>query len=128
MKYQLMLLALCSALLFTACQKEEINCRDSRIAVYEGSDGAGGTITVDVQEGAGEKGVIMVYTFNNPAIGNPSSATVIGELNESCSTITIPKQMVGSSETEGSLVITEEKMTGSISTNGVAYPLNLDRK
>lgn len=128
MKYQLILLALCSVLLFTACQKEEPNCRDNRIAVYEGSDGAGGTITIEVQEGSGEKGVFLLYTLNSTGVGGGSSATIIGELNESCSTINIPMQRVWATDTEGSLVITDDKLTGSIITDGTAYPINLDRK
>lgn len=128
MKFQLLLMALFSALLFTACQPEEdLNCRDNRIAVYEGSDGFGGTNTADIQEGAGEKGVLIVYTSNNPFIGT-NTVTITGELDESCSTLTIPKQMVGTNEIEGSFTITDDKLSGTLTRDGTAIPVNIDRK
>ncbi len=87
MKFQLLLMALFSALLFTACQpEEEINCREGVIAVYEGSDGFGGTISIDAKEGAGEKGLILVFTQDNPNTGT-NAQTLTGDLNENCSVI-----------------------------------------
>jgi hypothetical protein len=128
MKIQLLIIALLSAVLFTACQKEEeTNCRDSVIATYEGSDGFGGTTTAKVEEGAGEKGTTIVFTFDNPNTGT-NTYTVTGELNEDCNVLTIPTQTIAQTQVSGTLAVTDTKLTGTITLDGINLPVNLDKQ
>ena len=127
MKIQLLFIALLSALLFTACQKEEVNCRDNALGTYQGSDGFGGTTTAKVQEGAGEKGTTIIFTFDNPNIGT-NTYTVTGDLNESCTVLTIPTQPVAQSQVSGTLALTDDKLTGTVMIDGTNLPVNLTKQ
>lgn len=130
MKLQLLLIALLSALLFTACQKEEVNCRDNTLATYKGQDNDGNDGTIELKEGAGEKGVIAVMTIEDPS-GTSFSFNMTGELNENCSTLTIPSQSVGIGTLSGTFAITNEgnKMDGTVTnSSGDSFALNLTRQ
>lgn len=132
MKFQLLLIALLSALLFTACQpEEEPNCRDAALGLYEGTDNNGEEGSIDIQEGAGEKGTIVV--FSSESAGMSFSFTMTGELNENCSVLTVPTQTVGQGTLSGSFVLTSETLDGTITTsNGgsttQSFALNFDKK
>lgn len=131
MKLQLLLIALLSALLFTACQKEEeVNCRDNTLALYKGQDNNGNNGSIDLKEGTGEKGVLAVMTIEDPS-GISFSFNMTGELNENCSVLTIPSQSVGTGTLSGTFAITQEgeKMDGTVvNSNGDSFALNLTRQ
>lgn len=114
MKFQLIFVVLMSALLFTACRKEEKNCRDSKIGIYEGNLTGGGTLSINIKEGTEAKEVSMVFKVSSSSSGN-SEATLKGTFDESCATLTIPKQSApGNAEVNGTCVITDNKLKGSL--------------
>lgn len=130
MKLQLLLIALLSALLFTACQKEEVNCRDNTLAVYKGQDNDGNEGSIELKEGTGEKGVIAIMTIED-ANGTPFSFNMTGELNENCSTLTLPSQNIGIGTLSGIFAITNDgnKMDGTVTnSSGDSFALNLTRQ
>ncbi|MGH1337599.1 MAG: hypothetical protein ACRBFS_15865 [Aureispira sp.] len=130
MKLQLLLIAFLSALLFTACQKEEeTNCRDNTLAVYEGQDNNGEQGSIELQEGAGEKGVIAVMKVNNPTSPTPFTFNMTGELNENCSVLTIPSQSIGIGTLSGSFTLVDDKMNGTVTNDtGQSFALTLTKK
>ena len=116
-------------LTFAACQPEETpNCRPNTYGIYTGSNGLGGTIEADVAEGSGEKGLIIVISNKDASGATNSAGTTTGELNESCTTLTIPEQMIGTQTYSGSLVVTDTKLTGTITISSIPIPVDLTKQ
>lgn len=124
------LLALCLALVaLVACREEEPpNCRPNTYGIYSSANLSGGTFQADVQEGAGEKGVIVIFT-DKDASGTPtSSATATGELNESCTTLTIPEQQIGTQTYSGTFAVTSTQLSGNVKINQLTLPVTLTKQ
>ena len=117
MKLQLLLIAFLSTLLFTACQKEEeLNCRDNTLAVYEGDDNHNERIVIEIKEGVGEKEVLITIVAGDPNHPNtiPVTLALSGELNENCSVLKIPSQLVGLQTVSGTLILLGEEIEGLV--------------
>jgi hypothetical protein len=130
MKFQLLLIALLSALLFASCAKEEPNCRDNTFGVYEGQDNNGQEGSMELQVGAGEKGVIAVTSVANPATpGTPLVFNLTGEFNESCSILTIPEQPFFIGTISGSFTLVDDVLNGTVTNDsGQSFALVLTKK
>lgn len=130
MKLQLLLIAFLGTLLFTACQKEEEkNCRDNTYGVYEGQDANGEEGAIELKEGAGEKGVILVMTIDNPTSTTPFTFTMTGELDEDCDVVTVPSQSVGITTFSGTFDLVDDKMDGTVNIGtGQSVDLTLTKK
>lgn len=118
MKLQLLLIACLSVLLLTACQKEEEepNCRDKTIAVYEGTDNQNKRIVIEIREGVDKKEVTLIMVMGDPnsTAVIPTTQTLSGELNENCSVLKIPSQLIGLQTTSGTLILLGEEIEGLI--------------
>jgi len=130
MKFQLLLIALFSALLFTACEKEEPNCRDNTYGVYEGQDNNGQPGAIELKEGAGDKGVIAIVSIDNPATpSTPLTFNLTGEFNENCSVLTIPSQPFIVGTISGSFTLVDDKLNGTVTNDsGQSFALVLTKK
>ena len=132
MKFQLLLIALLRALLFTACVKEEpeTNCRDNTFGVYEGQDNNGQQGSMELQEGAGEKGVLAIVSMENPSSpGTQYTFNLTGEFNENCSVLTIPNQPFIIGNISGSFTLVDDQLNGTMTNDsGQSYALILTKK
>ncbi len=124
------LFVLCLALTaLVACQEEEPpNCRPNTYGIYSSPNLTNGTFEADVQEGAGEKGVIVVFTDKNAAGAVNTSATATGELDESCTTLTIPEQQVGTQTSSGTFAVTSTQMSGNVKIDQLTLTLVLTKQ
>lgn len=124
------LLALCFALLaLVSCHKEESKkCRPNTYGIYSRANLTGGTVQAEIKEGSGEKGVVVVFS-NKDANGTvTNSATSTGELNESCTALTIPEQQIGTQTYSGIFSITATQLSGSVKIDQLTLPLVLTKQ
>lgn len=123
------LLALCFALVaLVACREEEPpNCRPNTYGIYSSQNLTGGTFEADVKEGSGEKGVIVVFTDRDAAGTPTNSATATGELNESCTTLTIPEQQIGTQTYSGTFAVSDTQLSGNVKIDQLTLPLVLTK-
>lgn len=130
MKFQLLLIALLSTLFFTACQKEEPNCRDNTFGVYEGQDNNGQEGSMELKEGSGDKGVVAVTSLENPSSpGMPFVFNLTGEFNENCSVLTIPEQPFVIGTISGSFTLVDDILSGTMTNDsGQSFALVLTKK
>lgn len=129
MKLQFLFITLCTALLFTACQKEQSNCRDGVIGDYENP--ATSAPTYKLQTGDGDKEV--VFTYSEPdGQGGYTVYVLNGELNSSCTGLTFTNQKIYSGyEYSGTLSVQDDKIVGTLNPsdpNVTNFPVNIVKK
>lgn len=124
----LMIVSLCLLAIIACEKKEERNCRPDTYGIYTGSNGLGGTFEANLKEGAGEKGLIIVLTNKGSNGSSTSAATVTGELNESCNSLTISNQQVGTQNYSGNLVVSDTKLAGTITAGSLTFPVSLTKQ
>lgn len=124
------LLALCFVLLaLISCHKEAPqNCRPNTYGTYSSSNLIGGIFQAEIQKGSGEKGVIVVLSNKDASGTVTNSATATGELNENCTTLTIPKQQVGTQTYSGTFAVTETQLSGNVKIDQLILPLVLTKQ
>lgn len=129
MKLQFLFITLFTALLFTACQKEESNCRDGVLGDYENP--ATSATTYKLQAGDGDKGVVFTYTEPDGQGGN-TVYVINGELNSSCTGLTFTSQEIyGGYSYSGTLSVQDDKIVGTLNAsdpNVTNFPVNIVKK
>lgn len=129
MKLQFLFITLLVSLLFTACQKEEVNCRDGVLGEYENP--ATTATTYKIQTGDGDKGVVFTYTEPDGQGGN-TVYVLNGELNSSCTGLTFTDQEIYSgNKYSGTLSVQDDKIVGTLNAadpNITTFPVNITKK
>lgn len=117
MKCKAIFITFLSLLLFTACQKEEANCRDGVLGTYN-SPSTANYPEMDLILKAGEDDKDVVITWTAQVSSTPQSYVLEGELNSNCSILKITDQPVGPSAVyNATLTFDDDKLVGTMVPN-----------
>ncbi|MGH1337600.1 MAG: hypothetical protein ACRBFS_15870 [Aureispira sp.] len=132
MKFTTILVTFLSLLLFTACQKEETNCRDGVIGTYSSPSTANYPAMEFILKAGGEDKEVVI-TWTAQVSSTPQSYVLEGELNSNCSILKIIDQPVGPSATyNGTLTFDDDKLVGTMVPNdpniNLTIPVNFTKE
>lgn len=108
------------ALSFTACKKE--NCRDNSLGTYSGPHPIFGQIDCLLEAGSAEKDLQVYLT----AMGG--TVELSGNLNDNCSSLSIPQQTVDSNTFSGTFILDDSKLIGDLVFSNINITLNLRKE
>ena len=111
-----------------ACQAPESNCRTNIYGLYQGIYAFGGTLEMNLIEGAGDNGLFAIITNRNTQGDITYVATAKATLNPYCTILEIADQQLGTQYYAGTFSLLEAGLSGVLILNGTPVSVELTKQ
>lgn len=123
-QFTLLILTTTLLIMLSACTKENLspsNCRLGILGTYEEVK-IGARDILQIQEGDGDKGIIIRWTPEVNSNPNTSTHVLNANLSENCNIIDIPSQNINGLPIKGILSTVDDRLQGTIEVGLGVFP------